>query len=136
MFPDTGASARILLVASSDNFRATISRILCRCGYHTDVACCGEDAIKALERDPYDLVVSEVLLPGLCGLTVLCRARQHGRQVPFVLLSESESERMRWILSGIEGVQCLPLPIDPDELKRVLTSYLGDRTPPESAPSC
>ena len=31
--------------------------------------------------------------PGMCGLTVLCSARQHGRKIPFVLLGASETER-------------------------------------------
>jgi CheY-like chemotaxis protein len=117
---------RILLVASNENFRSTMSRILCRCGYSTDLACSGEDALQALDRHPYDLVLSEVLLPGMCGLTVLCNARQGGRNIPFILLSESESERMRWIVSGISGVQCLRVPVDVDQLKRVVASSLGE----------
>ena len=119
------ADRHILLVASNENFRRTISRILCRCGYATDLACSGEEALSALDRDRYDLVVSEVTLPGMCGLTVLCKARQHGRTIPFILLTESETDRMRWIMSGIDGVQCLRLPVDVDELKRVLASCLS-----------
>lgn len=120
----SAASRRILLVATNENFRRTIGRILCRCGYVTDVVGSGEEAIGALEREQYDLVLSEVLLPGMCGLTVLCNARQHGRTVPFVLLSESLTERMKWILSGVERVRCLRLPVDVDQLKQVLASYL------------
>ncbi|TMA82010.1 MAG: response regulator [Deltaproteobacteria bacterium] len=118
------STRRILLVASNENFRRTISRILCRCGYTTDVVGSGEEAMGALEREQYDLVLSEVLLPGACGLTVLCNARQHGRTVPFVLLSESVTERMKWILSGLDRVRCLRLPVDVDQLKQVLKSYL------------
>src|SRR5689334_4595037 len=106
------SSRRILLVSTNENFRRTISRILCRCGYTTDVVGTGEEAITALDHEEYDLVLSEVLLPGKCGLTVLCNARQHGRDVPFVLLSESVTEKMKWILSGLEGVRCLKLPVD------------------------
>jgi CheY-like chemotaxis protein len=116
---------KILVVTGNENFRATISRILCRCGYVTDVATSGEEAVEALERETYDLVLSELALPGMCGLTVLCSARQNGRRVPFVLLSESETERRRWIMSGVEDVHCLPLPVDVDQLKRVLQECLA-----------
>jgi CheY-like chemotaxis protein len=119
------AARRILIVASDENFRRTISRILCRCGYATDLVCSGEEAVRALERDAYDLVLSEVGLPGMCGITVLCNSRQRGRTIPFVLLSESDTERTRWILSGIDGVQCLQLPVDPDQLKHEVASNLG-----------
>jgi CheY-like chemotaxis protein len=121
----SASTRRILLVATNENFRRTISRILCRCGYTTDLVGTGEEASGALERQEYDLVLSEVLLPGMCGLTVLCNARQHGRTIPFVLLSESVTEKMKWILSGIDGVRCLRLPVDVDQLKQVLASYLS-----------
>ena len=124
-----GSSARrcILLVATNENFLRTLGRILCRCGYTTDVVSSGEDAIRALDRKPYDLVLSEIRLPGMCGLTVVCNARQHGRTTPFILLTEAETERTRWIVSGIDGVQCLRLPVDVDELKQAVAASLEAR---------
>jgi CheY-like chemotaxis protein len=115
---------RILVVAGNENFRRTLSRILCRCGYATDAAASGEDAVRSLESSAYDLVLSEVSLPGMCGLTVLCKTRSQGRAIPFVLLSECETERTRWIVSGVEGVRCLPLPVDVDQLKKVVAESL------------
>jgi two-component system, OmpR family, response regulator len=115
---------RILVIAADDNFSGTIGRILCRCGYQTDQVSSGEAAMEALEHATYDLVLSEVALPGVCGLTVLCRARQHGRNIPFVLLGAPETERRRWIVSGVEDVHCLPLPLDVDRLKQVVAQCL------------
>jgi DNA-binding response OmpR family regulator len=115
---------RILLVAADENFSRTIGRILCRCGYTTEQVCSGEAALEALERQPYDLVLSEVALPGVCGLTLLCSARQHGRTTPFVLIGAPETERRRWIVSGVDDVHCLPLPLDVDRLKQVVAGYL------------
>jgi DNA-binding response OmpR family regulator len=115
---------RILLVAADENFSRTIGRILCRCGYTTEQVRTGEAALEALEHHAYDLVLSEVALPGVCGLTLLCRARQHGRTTPFVLLGAPETERRRWIVSGVDGVHCLPLPLDVDQLKQVVANCL------------
>jgi hypothetical protein len=61
----------------------------------------------------------------MCGLTVLCKTRQQGRATPFVLLSECQTERARWIMSGVDGVRCLPLPVDVDQLKRVVAESLA-----------
>src|SRR5262249_3934563 len=110
---------RILVVAADENFSRTIGRILCRCGYATEPVRSCEAALQALEHGTYDLVLSEVGLPDLCGLTLLCRARQHGRTTPFVLLGAPETERRRWIVSGVPDVHCLPLPLDVDRLKQV-----------------
>jgi DNA-binding response OmpR family regulator len=117
-------SRRILVVAADENFSQTIGRILCRCGYRTDQVRSGEAAMEALERTAYDLVLSEVGLPGVCGLTLVCSARQHGRNTPFVLLGAPETERRRWIVSGVEDVYCLPLPLDVDRLKQVVADCL------------
>lgn len=80
--------------------------------------------MEALEGHAYDLVLSEVALPGVCGLTVLCSARQHGRKTPFVLLGMPETERRRWIVSGVDDVHCLPLPLDVDRLKELVAGCL------------
>ncbi len=125
MSPHPQPSRRILVIAADDNFSGTIGRILCRCGYVTDRVASGEAAMEALERQAYDLVLSEVALPGVCGLTVLCRARQHGRKTPFVLIGAPETERRRWIVSGVEDVHCLPLPLDVDRLKQVVAECLA-----------
>lgn len=117
-------SRRILVVAADENFSGTIGRILCRCGYTIDRVASGEAAMQALEGHAYDLVLSEVALPGVCGLTVLCSARQHGRKTPFVLLGMPETERRRWIVSGVDDVHCLPLPLDVDRLKELVAGCL------------
>jgi len=117
---------RILVIAADPNFSGTIGRILCRCGYETDQVASGEAAMEALEHTTYDLVLSEVALPGVCGLTVLCRARQHGRKIPFVLLGAPETERRRWIVSGVDDVHCLSLPLDVDRLKQVVAQCLAN----------
>jgi DNA-binding response OmpR family regulator len=124
MSPSPQPSRRILVIAADENFSGTIGRILCRCGYTTDRVSSGEAAMEALDLHAYDLVVSEVALPGVCGLTVLCKTRQHGRNTPFVLLGASETERRRWIVSGVEDVHCLPLPLDVDRLKQVMADCL------------
>lgn len=115
---------RILVIAADENFSGTIGRILCRCGYTIERVSTGEAAMQALDAHAYDLVLSEVALPGVCGLTVLCSARQHGRKTPFVLLGMPDTERRRWIVSGVEDVHCLPLPLDVDRLKEVVAGCL------------
>jgi DNA-binding response OmpR family regulator len=133
MAPEPQCTRRILVVAADDNFSGTIGRILCRCGYATDRVASGEAALEALEHARYDLVLSEVALPGVCGLTVLCRTRQHGHKTPFVLVGASETERRRWIVSGVEDVHCLPLPLDVDRLKAVVAQCLEGGPGPGAA---
>jgi DNA-binding NtrC family response regulator len=122
-----GSAKRLLLVAYNQNFRRTLERILCRCGYTVEGAASGEDALRRLEQSAYDAIISEVFLPGsVCGLTVLDRVRRHHPNLPIILLAEGTTTRVRSALNRCEGVECLPLPIDVDQLKRVIAATTQD----------
>jgi DNA-binding NtrC family response regulator len=117
------APKRLLLIAWNPNFRRTLARILCRCGYLVDGADSGEQALKHLECDSYDAVISEVLLPGnVCGLTVLERVHRAYPEMPIILLAERETTRLRMALSKCRTVSCLSLPVDVDHLKNLIAS--------------
>ncbi len=115
----------ILLVASTENFRSTVSRILSRCGYCVCTVNDAEAALEQLRRDSYDLVVSESYLPGISGLNLLFQMRDRGCTTPVVLVAESLTERFRWIVSGMGEVHCLRSPVDLDDLKGLLAACLS-----------
>src|SRR5688572_8206565 len=88
--------ARILLVSPEDNFRRTLCRILDRCGYQVEFVGSGEEALVRVRSSSFDGVVSHVHLPGsVCGVTLLSRLRAQGLEVPVLLLTERETERLR-----------------------------------------
>jgi DNA-binding response OmpR family regulator len=66
--------ARILLVEDNEDFRLLMHLTLQDAGYQVDVATCAEDAIRLLERRPYNLLVSDYSLPGCSGLWLLSKA--------------------------------------------------------------
>ncbi len=112
---------RLLLIACNQNFRRTLERILCRCGYAVDSARSGEEALVSIDSRSYDAIISEVMLPGaVCGLTILDRVRRQYPHLPIILLTEGETARMRSALDQCQGVNCLPLPVDVDQLKYLI----------------
>jgi DNA-binding NtrC family response regulator len=114
---------RLLLVACNSNFRRTLERILCRCGYAVDGVASGEEALSRMESGPYDAVISEVFLPGtVCGLTVIERVHRRRPELPIILLTEGETARLRSKLPQCRSVHCLALPIDVDQLKLLIAS--------------
>ncbi|HUI28516.1 MAG TPA: response regulator [Candidatus Kryptonia bacterium] len=121
--PCIAASKRLLLIACNPNFRRTLERILCRCGYTVDGAASGEEALARVESTAYDAIISEVMLPGsVCGLTVLDRVRRHHPNLPIILLTEAETARMRLALEQCAGVKCLTMPVDVDQLKQLIAT--------------
>jgi DNA-binding NtrC family response regulator len=118
-----GPTKRLLLIACNQNFRRTLERILCRCGYAVDCAQSGEEALVCIESRPFDAIISEVMLPGaVCGLTILDRVRRQYPHLPIILLTEGETARMRSALDQCHGVNCLTLPVDLDQLKRLIAT--------------
>ncbi len=114
---------RLLLVVCNQNFRSTLRRILCRCGYQIDCAASGEEALNHLATQRYGAVISDVHLPGqVCGITLMQQVRSAGREVPIIFLTEEETVRIRSALEAGNGVRCLQLPLDVDRLKQMIAS--------------
>ena len=67
---------KILLAEDEDSVRSFLSRALQRAGY--DVVSCadGDSAIEALDSGPYDLLLTDIVMPGADGIEVAKRAAQ------------------------------------------------------------
>lgn len=83
---------RILLIEDEERLARNVARMLADVGnYAVDRAADGESgSALALERD-YDLVILDVMLPGIDGLQVLRRLRAEGRAVPVLMLTARDS---------------------------------------------
>jgi two-component system NtrC family sensor kinase len=70
---------RILVVDDDDDLREVLTTALAREGHCVDGACDGTEALALLERQPYDLVLSDLRMPGTDGpsLYETLRTRHH-----------------------------------------------------------
>lgn len=64
-------SKRVLIVDDEKLMRDSLNEALTRAGLKTDMASSGEEAKQALEETYYDLVISDIRMPGMSGLEVL-----------------------------------------------------------------
>jgi DNA-binding response OmpR family regulator len=78
---------RILVTEDEPRIRAFVTRALEAEGFFTDGAGDGEEALRLAQRQRYDLVVLDLLLPRIDGLAVLRELRQGNPEVPVVILS-------------------------------------------------
>jgi len=65
--------ARILIVEDEVRIASFLARALTSCGFQTDTVGDGPLALKLIERETYDLILLDLLLPGLDGFSVLRR---------------------------------------------------------------
>jgi DNA-binding response OmpR family regulator len=83
---------RILLVDDDPGIRDTVSAALRLEGFDVAVALTGEDALDRLESRDVDLVVLDVMLPGISGSEVCRRLRAAGDPVPVIMLTARDAE--------------------------------------------
>ena len=77
----------ILVVDDDKNTRQLIKAVLETENYIVIGATDGEDALKVLDRSHIDLVILDVMMPKMDGITVLKTIRRHGNSVPVLLLT-------------------------------------------------
>ena len=79
----------ILIVDDSEPHRAVIARELEKVGYNTATADSGAKAIQAVSQDAIDLVLLDVVMPGLDGFTTLRQLRRNNttQSLPIIMLT-------------------------------------------------
>src|SRR5208283_4823658 len=124
MNPDRHKSARILVVDDEQGLCAGVQEALRREGYVVDAMTDAPAAMKLAEQRLYNLVISDIKMPGLSGLELLTRVRAQSRDTLFILMTafgtvESAVEAMK------QGAyDYLPKPIDMKRLRALVQQAL------------
>ena len=82
---------RVLVVEDELKMASLIRRGLVEEGHATDVTPSGEDAVWMAEAHPYDVVVLDVMLPGLSGFEACRRLRKAGVWTPVLMLTARDA---------------------------------------------
>ena len=82
---------RVLVVDDEKSIRTIVEYALKDGGFEVVSASRGDDALEIVEKEPIDLVVLDLMLPGLDGMEVCRRIRAH-RNVPIIMLSARGDE--------------------------------------------
>jgi DNA-binding response OmpR family regulator len=105
----------ILVVEDEDTIREVVRKYLEKEGFKVREAADGYAAVDAVERQQPDLIVMDLMLPGIDGLT-LTRQFQQRSQIPIIILTAKgeTSDRIRGLDWGADDY--LPKPFSPKEL--------------------
>ena len=113
----------ILVVDDEPRVADLVAELLADEGYRVRLARDGMAALDEVARDPPDLVVSDVMMPRLDGLTLTQRLRAQGSGVPVVLMSAVYAD------VDIPGVRFVPKPFDIAEVVAVVNRVFDELAP-------
>lgn len=106
-------SAKILVVEDEDRIRQFLQRGLTFEGYRVEAAADGQEALDLAREDPPDLVLLDIMLPGLDGVEVCRRLRSAG-EVPILMLTAKEAieDRVAGLDAGADDYLVKPFAFD------------------------
>src|SRR5665213_3517516 len=85
---------RILVVDDEPGIQRIFKSALANYGVVTEVAGTVDEAMRCLERGPFDVVVTDVNMPHVDGIAFLCRCREEYSHIPVVVMSGRPSDAL------------------------------------------
>jgi two-component system response regulator RegX3 len=124
---------RLLVVEDEDSFSDPLSYMLRNEGYEVAVAATGPDAIEEFDRHGADLVLLDLMLPGLPG-TEVCRQLRSRSSVPVIMLTAKDTEIDKVVGLELGADDYVTKPFSSRELVARIRAVLRRRGTEEEVP--
>lgn len=104
---------RVLVIEDDSVLREAVVALLTEENYLVDAAATGDEGLYAAEQRIHDLLVLDIMLPGLTGFEIVKRLRAQGDTVPILLLTARDSvdDRVMGLESGADDYLVKPFAI-------------------------
>ena len=105
---------RILLIEDSPRLQRSLGDGLRKAGYAVDVVGDGREGLGWAQASDYDLIVLDLMLPGLDGLALLKKLRQAGKETHVLILTAKDTveDRVRGLQTGADDYLVKPFAFD------------------------
>jgi CheY-like chemotaxis protein len=124
-----GALRTILLVEDFDDTRLMMKLWLVKNGYRVLEAETGQEAINVAQRERPDLIIMDVMMPGMNGLDATQRIREYQalRRTPIVAVSAYGADEYRSIAIEAGCNEYVSTPFEPSALAELIKSLIATR---------
>ena len=121
------SDARILVVDDDPTFRMTTAALLEADGYSVDTASDGQDAVERLKGKQFDLLLVDLRMPGIDGISLVEALRLWGHGIPILMISGfgTVDSAVRALQTGVDDF--LLKPVEPDVLSARVADLLERR---------
>jgi excisionase family DNA binding protein len=106
----TNARPRILVVDDEPSIRDLLAKTLALAEYDVDVAADGRAALDRMRHDVYDLLIADLKMPGIDGLSVIREAKRYKANLPVIIITgySTESAAIEAVNLGVSGYLTKP----------------------------
>jgi DNA-binding NtrC family response regulator len=121
-------SERLLIVEDENTLRESLKRVFVREGFDVEVAESSEDALKIFDLGSYELIITDISLPGMNGIELLkkCRELVSDQLVIIITAFASLETAVEALRAG--AYDYIVKPIIHEEIKRVVRNALCERS--------
>jgi len=127
---------RVLLVDDDPNFGRVVRELLERNGYAVTVVNSGTACLEASRREPPDLIILDILMPGMDGYDVCQELRNDAGLcgIPVVILTAMEDPKLNQRAFAAGARLCMTKPLRPDKFLNAVQMALlsAARKPPQA----
>jgi FixJ family two-component response regulator/anti-sigma regulatory factor (Ser/Thr protein kinase) len=116
---------RVLLADDDQGTRELVGACVARAGWHLEATSSGRALVDKLQQQPFDVVVVDLLMPGIDGISLLkqIKARRPGQAVILISKSGNIGDFVAFMKEGVLDV--LQKPVDSDTLQRTVARVLS-----------
>ena len=132
---DSALIGRILVVEDDETILNVLDEILTSRGHEIVTAVDGLEAIELLHTDRFDLIITDIVMPGKTGLDVLNEARALDPRYPVILITGNPSEETTEKLIRVGAYEFIVKPFDNDRVLMAVTRLLAIRKYGPTSPS-
>lgn len=121
-----GARPRVLVVDDEPGIRDLLAKTLGLADYEVETSVDGPAALERLRTATYDLLIVDLKMPGMDGLTVVREARRHTADLPVIIITgfSSESTAIEALNLGVSGYLTKPFRVP--EILKAAVKALGE----------
>ncbi len=117
----------ILIVDDDPKLRFTLSVILKRAGYAIAAVPCAKDALRLLQRYAFSMIILDLIMPDMDGLSLLSAVRRTFPKLPVIILTGDDSleSTVHALKLGAKGV--LLKPVNPPQILSCVAEIIHNR---------
>jgi two-component system response regulator MprA len=118
-----GRAPRILVVEDDPDVRRLLARVVAASGYRVDTAADGLEALRRIQRERPDLLLTDLIMPGLDGWRLIAQVQALDLGIPIIVVTALDD-------AAPAGVAVLRKPWDVAQLR----AAIAERLPPGAVP--